>query len=174
MRAFNEIYFRRGRRAAESSRLVSLDSYFFPLDGIGDWNRIYGRSGFVQYQCVVPTGNAKTVLAEILDRTARRGDASFLAVLKQLGPAQGTLSFPMPGLTLALDFPFRPTLLPFLDTLDEIVAHHGGRIYLAKDSRQGRRTFEAGYPQLPLFRSVRRALDPDGRLVSNLSARLGL
>ena len=99
------LYFRRGASRAGAPRLVHWDPYFFPLDAIADWNRIYGRRGFLQHQCVIPLHNARSVLAEILDRVSRRGNASFLAVLKQLGDSHGLMSFPMRGYTLAMDFP---------------------------------------------------------------------
>jgi FAD/FMN-containing dehydrogenase len=172
--AFNELYFRVGARKTGGSFLVALAPYFFPLDGIANWNRIYGRRGFVQHQCVIPLATAAAALAEILDRVARRGDASFLAVLKKLGKANGLLSFPMEGFTLALDFPLTRGLLLFLDELDEVVVKAGGRLYLAKDARQSRSTFDAGYPSADGFRDFRRTLAPPGRLKSRLSQRLSL
>ena len=174
VRAFNELYFRNGARKAGAPSLVPLRSFFFPLDRVGSWNRIYGRSGFVQHQCIVPLDLARTVLPELLGRIANRGDASFLAVLKKLGPSDGVLSFPFPGYTLALDFPMRPGLLAFLDELDEIVVSAGGRLYLAKDARQSRAVFEAGYPGLGRFRDIKRSIDPGGRLRSHLGDRLGI
>jgi FAD/FMN-containing dehydrogenase len=114
------------------------------------------------------------VLAEIMDRVSRRGSASFLAVLKLLGGSNGAISFPLRGYTLAMDFPMTETLLPFLDGLDELVVKAGGRIYLAKDARQSRATFEAGYPGLPAFRDIRRHSSGNERLVSRLSTRLGI
>lgn len=174
VRAFNEVYFRRGAAKAGAPFLVHWDPYFFPLDGIARWNRIYGRQGFVQHQCVIPDAAAPAVLGEILGRVSRRGEASFLAVLKQLGPGSGPLSFPLRGYTLALDFPLSDDLLPFLDELDRLVVEAGGRIYLAKDARQSRATFEAGYPELPRFREVRRGLGAEGRIASRQSVRLGV
>jgi len=172
--AFNELYFRAGRRKAASSMLVPAHPYFFPLDALGDWNRIYGRRGFVQHQCVLPVRTARATLTEMLDRIARRGGSSFLAVLKKLGEGSGALSFPMAGYTLALDFPIKPDLFSFLDELDELVVAAGGRLYLAKDARQSRATFEAGYGDLAGFREVRRTVDPTAKITSRLAARLGL
>jgi decaprenylphospho-beta-D-ribofuranose 2-oxidase len=174
VRAFNELYFRRGASRAGIPSLVDWNSYFFPLDAIAQWNRIYGPKGFVQYQCVIPVAQARIVLAEIMDRVSRRGSASFLAVLKLLGGSNGAISFPLRGYTLAMDFPMTETLLPFLDGLDELVVKAGGRIYLAKDARQSRATFEAGYPGLPGFRDIRRHSSGNERLVSRLSTRLGI
>jgi decaprenylphospho-beta-D-ribofuranose 2-oxidase len=174
VKAFNELYFRRGAMTAGAPFLVHWDPYFFPLDGIGAWNRIYGRHGFVQYQCVVPTAAAREVLGEMIERIAQRGNASFLAVLKQLGGGTGALSFPMEGFTLALDLPVTSDVFPLLDEIDGVVIAAGGRLYLAKDARQSRATFEAGYPGLPAFRNIRRSLGAEGRIVSRLSSRLGI
>ncbi|MCK1713754.1 MULTISPECIES: FAD-binding oxidoreductase [unclassified Bradyrhizobium] len=172
IRAFNELYYRMGARRAGGSHVVSLFPYFFPLDSIGGWNRIYGKRGFLQHQCVIPEKGARDVLGEILARVAKRGDASFLAVLKKLGQGDGILSFPLPGYTLALDFPLRGEILNFLDEIDRLVVAAGGRLYLAKDARQSRATFEAGYPALKRFNAIRKSLDPAGNIRSKLSQRL--
>ncbi len=172
--AFNELYYRLGARQAGAPILVEWDPYFFPLDGIGSWNRIYGGRGFLQYQCVVPTRTAKPVLGEILERVGRHGSTSFLAVLKALGPSHGLLSFPMEGFTLTLDLPVNDTVFPLLDGFDDLVVAAGGRLYLAKDARQSAETFEAGYPDLSRFRSLRQEIGARGRVSSRLSARLGI
>jgi len=171
---FNKLYFQSGASNARSSSITHWEPYFFPLDGIGAWNRIYGRRGFVQHQSVLPTARADTALGEILDQVSRRGNASFLAVLKQLGESQGIMSFPMDGYTLAIDFPVDRELFSLLDEIDRIVVTAGGRNYLAKDARQSRETFEAGYPGLSRFRDIRRTLGADGRIASRLSERLGI
>lgn len=172
--AFNEVYFRAGARKAGAPFLVAAGPYFFPLDGVSAWNRIYGRRGFVQHQCVLPPETAEAALAELVERIARRGDASFLAVLKKLGPSHGLIAFPTAGYTLALDFPLTPGLPAFLDDLDRVVVAAGGRLYLTKDARQSRATFDVGYPGADAFRALRRDLDPSGRIRSRLSTRLGL
>lgn len=172
IRAFNELYYRMGARRAGGDHVVSLYPYFFPLDSLSDWNRIYGRRGFLQHQCVIPEAGARDVLGDILDRVSNRGDASFLAVLKKLGHGDGLLSFPLPGYTLALDFPVKGDILNFLDEIDRIVIAAGGRLYLAKDARQSRATFEAGYPALSRFNAIRKSLDPAGNIRSKLSQRL--
>jgi FAD/FMN-containing dehydrogenase len=174
MSALNEIYFRRGASPADVQQLVSWDPYFFPLDAIANWNRIYGRRGFLQHQCVIPAHNARGVLAQILDRTSRRGNASFLAVLKQLGDSHGLMSFPMRGYTLAMDFPVNDAVFGFLDEIDALVVAAGGRLYLAKDARQSRGTFEESYVGLGPFRALRKQIGADNRLASHLSARLGI
>jgi FAD/FMN-containing dehydrogenase len=171
---FNEAYFRLGAAKAGQPRLVEWDPYFFPLDSVGDWNRIYGRRGFVQYQCVIPTPQAQAVLGEILAQVARHGLASFLAVLKALGPAHGLLSFPMEGFTLTLDLPVSEGVFALLDGFDALAVAAGGRLYLAKDARQARATFEAGYSNLPRLRDLRRAIGAEGRVSSFQSARLGI
>lgn len=172
--AFNALYFGRGSARAGRPELVHWDPYFFPLDAIGHWNRIYGRRGFVQHQCVIPLHAARTVLAEILGRVSRRSSVSFLAVLKQLGDSSGMMSFPMRGYTLAMDFPMTDTLLPFLGELDTLVTGAGGRLYLAKDARQSRATLEAGYPGVTAFRELRQSTGADQHFASHLSARLGI
>jgi FAD/FMN-containing dehydrogenase len=172
--AFNELYFRSGAVKSGYPFLVHWNPYFFPLDGIGNWNRIYGRRGFLQYQCVIPSAQAHTVLGGILERVAKHGNASFLAVLKQLGPSHGILSFPLEGFTLTLDLPVSDDVFPLLDELDRLVVEAGGRLYLAKDARQSPATFEAGYPGLSRFRDLRRAIGATGRISSRLSARLGI
>jgi FAD/FMN-containing dehydrogenase len=172
--AFNELYFRAGALKAGYPFLVHWNPYFFPLDGIGDWNRIYGRRGFLQYQCVIPTDRAASALNGILDRISHRGIASFLAVLKQMGPSHGDISFPMEGFTLALDMPVSDPVFPLLDDLDKAVVEAGGRLYLAKDARQSPSTFEAGYSGLNRFRDLRRVIGAHGRISSRLSTRLGI
>ncbi len=173
--AFNEFYFRKGTAAAGMPFLNDAERFFFPLDGVDHWNRIYGRRGFLQHQSVVPAEHAQDTIGEILDRVAQRGNASFLAVLKKLGPSsRGLMSFPSPGFTLALDLAVDKGIFAFLDEIDMLVATAGGRIYLAKDARQSRATFEAGYPNLQRFREIRRRIGAQGRVASRLSDRLGI
>jgi FAD/FMN-containing dehydrogenase len=170
----NALKYSREAAGGEASAIVPWHSYFFPLDGLRHWNRLYGRRGVLQYQCVIPHGNAASVLAEILGEIADKGEAPFLAVLKALGKGSGLLSFPMPGFTLALDFPVTDGVFPFLDRIDRLVVAAGGRLYLAKDARQRPETFEAGYPGLAGFREQRRAIGADKKVVSMLSRRLAI
>ena len=138
----------------QGRRRAHYNGFFFPLDAIGAWNRLYGRPGFFQYQCVVPAETARAGVAELLSQIARSGQGSFLAVLKTFGdlPSPGLLSFPMKGATLALDFPNRgPETLALLGRLDDVVREAGGRLYPAKDGRIGAAMFAAGYPQLAEF-----------------------
>ena len=145
-------------------------SFFYPLDHLLEWNRMYGPKGFYQYQSVVPRAAGPAAVAAMLDAIANAGDGSFLAVLKTFGErrAPGMLSFAQPGVTLALDFPNAGARTARLfERLDAIVREAGGRIYLAKDARMPRALFEAGYPRLDEFRAFR---DPD--IGSALSRRL--
>jgi FAD/FMN-containing dehydrogenase len=170
VRVFNRLYYA-AHRPGEA--LVDIDSYFYPLDAIHDWNRIYGRRGFVQYQCVLPLEGSQRAMTRLLAEIAAAGQASFLAVLKRMGPSSfGMLSFPIEGYTLALDFPANTSNLALLDRLDAITVEHGGRIYLTKDARVSAGTFAAGYPRLDEFRAVRRRHGLDRRFASLLSRRL--
>jgi decaprenylphospho-beta-D-ribofuranose 2-oxidase len=171
VRGFNALYFRKGR---PGEAFIDYDTYFYPLDALLEWNRIYGRSGFVQYQCVLPKAASAAGLSQILDLVAAEGSGSFLAVLKLFGAASGMLSFPMEGYTLALDFRATPAALALLDRLDDVVGAHGGRVYLAKDARVKADAVRRGYPELEAFRAMRRQVDPGGKFSSLLSRRLEL
>jgi FAD/FMN-containing dehydrogenase len=172
IKLFNALYY---RRHVPGVSLVDLDTFFYPLDAIHDWNRMYGRAGFVQYQCVLPLATSREGLLQLLTRISGAGLGSFLAVLKRLGPSSfGHLSFPMEGYTLALDFPVKQQTFALLDTLDAVVAHHGGRVYLTKDARAKPSAIANGYPQLEPFRELRRRYGVTGRFQSLQSRRLEL
>lgn len=172
VRLFNQLYYAMQR---PGDAMVGLDPYFYPLDALSDWNRIYGRRGFVQYQCVLPLATSEAGLRRLLEAISAAGAGSFLAVLKRIGPQSfGMLSFPMEGYTLALDFPATAANLALLETLDSITADHGGRVYLTKDARVSLQMFAQGYPRLPKFRELRARYGLDQRFSSLLSQRLGL
>jgi decaprenylphospho-beta-D-ribofuranose 2-oxidase len=175
--ALNRLRYRRAPTAGSATAITvdPLDRFLFPLDAVDRWNRLYGRAGFVQYQFVVPFRSPE-VVRTALERLHRAGCPPVLAVLKRLGAADpGPLSFPLPGWTLAVDFPTaRPGLAGVLDGLDELVAAVGGRVYLAKDARLRPDLVEAMYPGLDRWRTVQRRVDPEGVLTSDLGRRLGL
>jgi len=150
LRLFNTLYYGLKKRA-KGTRVTHYEPFFFPLDGVLHWNRIYGPRGFFQYQSVVPVECGREATREMLTAIARLGVGSFLAVLKTFGEraGRGMLSFPRPGVTLALDFPNRgAATLRLFERLDAIVREAGGRLYLAKDARMSRTMFESGYPRL--------------------------
>lgn len=172
VRAFNALYW---RKLGEAGRKLSIGSYepaFFPLDAIGQWNRLYGPKGFFQFQAAVPPEDAQAVTRALLAAIAASGQGSMLVVLKRFGEvaSEGLLSFPMPGISLALDFPNRgASTTTLLARLEAIVTEAGGRIYPAKDFCMSARSFEAGYPGLEAFR---RHLDP--AMTSAFARRVGI
>lgn len=167
--AFNFLYYNKMRQR-EINNIVPYEPFFYPLDSVNHWNRGYGKKGFVQYQFVLPL-EARDGLIEILRKINANGHASFLAVLKVFGHDESLISFPMKGYTLALDLPVRDTLFPFLDELDRLVLHYGGRIYLSKDARMKPEVFLKGYPHVQRFAEIIRRYNP-GRFASLLSKRL--
>jgi FAD/FMN-containing dehydrogenase len=170
---FNGLYWRMGLRKAGEA-LVDWDSYFYPLDAIRDWNRIYGRRGFWQFQVALPLPSAREGLSRMLDDISETGLASFLSVLKRFGPDESRISFPQAGYTLALDFPATDRCRALIERLDAITLDHGGRFYLAKDARMRAETAAAADPRLGDFRAQRDARGWSERFVSLQSRRLGL
>jgi len=169
---FNHFFYRRHGDA--TGVLVDCESYFYPLDRIHHWNRLYGKAGFAQYQATLPLASGAG-LVKLLERLAASRRASFLAVLKRFGPASpGYLSHPMEGYTLTLDLPNRKGLAPFLHELDRILLDHGGRVYCAKDVATTAETFARMYPRLDEFKAVKAGVDPHYRLSSSLARRLGI
>jgi decaprenylphospho-beta-D-ribofuranose 2-oxidase len=174
VRAFNAVRWRSAPRCRRGHQLA-LAPYFFPLDVLGEWNRLYGRGGLIQYQFVVPVGQ-EAALMDCFELIRRKRLPVYLAVFKRLGAASGgPLSFPLEGWTLAADLPAdAPGLAPALDELDELVAACGGRVYLSKDVRMRREVLRTMYPQLDRFETQRARVDPEGVLRSDLGLRLGL
>lgn len=174
VRAFNMAYYGRVARL-HSVRRVPFEPFFYPLDAIIGWNRLYGKPGFVQYQFVLPKAAGLAAIRELLEHIAQSGLGSFLAVLKVFGAANANLlSFPTEGYTLALDFKVESAVFSLLDKLDRIVLHHGGRLYLTKDARMSAATFKAGYPRWQEFETVRERWHAHGKFASAQSRRLGL
>jgi len=173
VRVFNGFFHARHRGG---QRLVDYDTYFYPLDTVLHWNRLYGRRGFIQYQAFFPPETSRRGLMELLEAVSRSRRASFLAVLKTSGPgSRGLLSYLRPGHTLALDLPHRGKGLERLAPhLDEILLKHGGRLYLAKDAMTTADVFRAMYERLDEFRKVKRRIDPGNRFVSSQARRLGI
>jgi decaprenylphospho-beta-D-ribofuranose 2-oxidase len=175
MKAFNAAYYRKHPKGQVSS-FTPFEPFFFPLDFVRNWNRIYGKRGMLQYQLVVPHDPEHRAIRDVLATVTKAGMASFLSVIKEFGDdVHSGLSFPAPGVTLALDFPnCGQALLDMLDTLDRIVADAGGRVYLGKDARLSRAMFRTMYPQWADWKAVRDKWDPDMVFQSDLGHRLGL
>lgn len=173
VRMFNGAYY---ARHSNSRALAPYGPFFYPLDGVSNWRRMYGKRGFVQHQCVLPPESSRKGLVELLQALSKSGRPSFLAVLKSLGRgSRGPLSFPFEGHTLALDLPYTgPDLERFVRELDEIVLKHSGRVYLAKDALLAPETFRAMYPRYGEFRAIKERLDPEGRITSSMARRLEL
>ena len=173
VRVFNAFYYRTYPRALRRS-VVAPWGFFYPLDGVRNWNRLYGRSGLAQYQCVFPTAAGTDPIHPFFETFGSLGGASPVTVVKDCGPeGNGMLSFPEAGLSAAIDIPLAvgdPQRI--VDRLNEIVIAAGGRIYLAKDSLSRPQHFRAMEPRLAAFDQVRRKWDPDGRLESRLGERL--
>lgn len=174
VRAFNWLYYRKVKEKV-SRQKVDIDTFFYPLDSIGHWNRIYGKNGFTQYQFILPKETSYEGLEEILKTISDSGKGSFLAVLKLYGKAnENWLSFPMEGYSLALDFKIEKGLFALLDRLDDIVVKYRGRIYLTKDVRVSRETFEQGYPNINKFRQFRQENNMAEKFQSLQSKRVGI
>jgi FAD/FMN-containing dehydrogenase len=175
VRAFNVLYYWR-HLPQKQTHLRVPDPFFWPLDAIRHWNRMYGSRGFTQHQCVLPREAGRGAVRRYVELLARRGGASFLCVIKDCGPeGDGLLSFPMPGTSVALDLPCRPDTPALVAELNRFVIEHGGRIYLAKDSFTRAEDFRAMEgARLDRFLAVRRSYDPGLKHRSALSHRLGL
>lgn len=171
---FNSFYYSR-HQGETDSLLVDYDRFFYPLDAIESWNRVYGSRGFMQYQCVLPKDESRKGLARMLHEIGRSGEGVFLAVLKLFGKGNNNfLSFPMEGYTLAMDFPVTSGLFALLDKLDEIVLEFGGKVYLAKDARMEKRMFMNTYRFAEDFMTVKGRFDPGCKFRSIQSRRVGI
>lgn len=172
VKAFNWLYYKKAPSGI-SAQKVDVDTFFYPLDAIGNWNRIYGKKGFTQYQFILPKEYSYDGLKEILQTISNSGKGSFLAVLKLYGKSnQNYLSFPIEGYSLALDFKIEKGIFKLLDLLDEIVLKYNGRIYLTKDVRVSKETFEKGYPRITQFRDLRKKYGMDKKFNSLQSKRV--
>jgi FAD/FMN-containing dehydrogenase len=147
LKGFNSFYYWRHRQRRRV-RTVHYQPFFYPLDAIGNWNKIYGPKGMLQYQCVLPGPDGRDVMRQMLKAIANSGNGSFLAVLKVFGdmPSPGMLSFPRPGVTLALDFPCKPAVFRLLDRLDDMTREAGGAVYPAKDARMSAESYRTYFP----------------------------
>jgi FAD/FMN-containing dehydrogenase len=172
VRIFNAVnYGKHGRRVRRG--VVHPRSFFYPLDALGDWYRLYGRQGFTQHQCVLPDSAGRSAARRFLELVTRSGGASFLCVIKDCGAeGDGLLSFPRPGISIALDIPMRADTSALVDRLNELVIAEGGRVYLAKDALTRPDHFRAMEPRLDEFLRIRRKWDPEGRIRSAQSVRL--
>lgn len=174
VKAFNWLYYNKTKEQI-SKQKVDIDTFFYPLDAIDKWNRIYGKNGFTQYQFILPKETSYEGLDEILRAISNSGKGSFLAVLKLYGKANDNwLSFPIEGYSLALDFKIEKGLFELLNILDEIVVKHKGKIYLTKDVRVSKETFEKGYPKINIFRHYRKENKMDSKFQSLQSKRVGI
>jgi FAD/FMN-containing dehydrogenase len=174
MGSFNSGYYRL-KKLLPTESTVDYDSFFFPLERLKNWNRLYGRRGFLQYQFVVPCETAFDAISSVLNTAAKAGKGSFLSVLKRFGKGNDNyLSFPFDGYTLALDFKLETSLFPLLEKLDAIILQHGGRLYLAKDARMSAELFRKTYPNWERFMEIKAKYDPEGFFSSLQSRRLGL
>jgi FAD/FMN-containing dehydrogenase len=174
MKAFNYAYYNKCRPGTHHN-MVDFNSFFYPLDAVGNWNRIYGKRGFTQYQFVLPKEAGRGGMRTVLKRISDSGLGSFLAVLKLFGKQESFISFPMEGYTLALDFPISMKVMELFKELDAMVADYGGRLYLAKDSRMDADMFARTYPNADAFRQAVSVLNEGStKFASLLSHRIGI
>lgn len=175
IQAFNTLYYRHHRAKRKNPCKISYESFFYPLDKFMHWNRLYGKSGFIQYQFLLPREAGVEGLRDVLREIVRSGKGSFLAVLKVFGKKnKNYLSFPEEGYSLALDFKIEPQLFGLLSQWDKLILQYGGRLYLAKDARMTEDTFKASYPGWCEFEEIRAKYHAIGKFASQQSQRLGL
>jgi len=171
---FNNAYY--AKHPARQGVTCDYESFFYPLDSVLNWNRVYGKRGFIQYQVVMEPDSQHRGLIALLEELSKQPQASFLSVLKAFGAgSDGLLSFPKPGYTLALDIPNSgPESIDLVRSLNRIALRHGGRVYLAKDAYLDPHTFSEMYPQSERFKEIKQTLDPDQHFSSSLARRVGL
>ena len=170
VKTFNYLFYTKNFKK-EINNVVSYEPFFYPLDVVLHWNRMYGKRGFVQYQFVLPL-EAKQGLIDIMKLIGESGMGSFLTVLKVFGKQDSLISFPKEGYTLAMDFAVKDGLMEFLDKLDEVVLKNGGRLYMSKDARMKPDALEAGYPKLEQFKAIIRKYNGQNKFCSLQSDRL--
>jgi len=171
VKAFNFLYYHKAPGKLTES-IIDYDTFFYPLDSIHQWNRIYGKRGFTQYQFVLPKENSRTGLKEILNQISQSGQGSFLAVLKLFGKQNDLINFPKEGYTLALDFAINDKVFPLLDELDKVVLANGGRLYLTKDVRMNADFFRKTYANSEAFIKLKHTFDSSNKFQSLQSQRL--
>jgi FAD/FMN-containing dehydrogenase len=174
IKIFNWLFYKKTKDRI-SKQIVDIDTFFYPLDSINNWNRIYGKNGFTQYQFILPKDLSYDGLKEVLSEISKSKKGSFLAILKLYGEAnENYLSFPIKGYSLALDFKIENNLFELLNRLDKIILKYNGKIYLTKDSRISKYTFEQGYPHIEKFRNLRKKYEMDKKFQSLQSKRVGI
>jgi len=173
VKSFNFLYYNKQLKKTQKG-ITNYNKFFYPLDGINNWNRIYGKRGFVQYQFVLPPDKSYEGLKKILSKISASGSCSFLAVLKLFGEQDDLISFPKEGYTLALDFPLSEKVFNLLEELDKLVLEHDGRFYLTKDSRMAQTTFEKGYKNIEKFKQIKENNDKTRKFQSLQSKRMGI
>ena len=173
IKVFNTAYWHKSKH--NLNQTIPLMPYFYPLDAVGDWNKLYGKKGFIQFQCVVPKTDGVSNMRKLLTEITNSGEGSFLAVLKQFGASnENLLSFPIEGYTLALDFKLSKSALMVVSKLEDMVVNMGGKIYLSKDAVMQEKTFKSTYPNWENFEAVREKYGAIGKFSSTQSKRLGL
>lgn len=173
IKIFNSLYYLKNTKKVQET-ITHYEPFFYPLDRINNWNKMYGKPGFIQYQFVIPFEKGKEGLTHILKRISEEGLGSFLAVLKVFGKQKSMISFPIEGYTLALDFPVTQQLFFFLDELDSLVEVYGGRIYLSKDARMKPDFFERTYTRFQEFKNIVKQYNPEGRINTMQADRLNI
>lgn len=172
IKIFNYMYYLRGK-FSKKVKIIDWDTFFYPLDGLLNWNRIYGNNGFAQFQCIIPLSKSKQGIFELLECISKSKSTSYLAVLKRFGKDKSFFSFPMEGYSLALDFPINNKNLKLMKALDEITIKHEGRFYLAKDSRMKKETFQKSDKRIKDFKRYRKGKSKNS-FSSSQSKRLGI